>query len=437
MKLIATLSVCAALLAACAQVPQQQPAQPDAARPTGRNEAPLTISTQLSQPATTPAAAPVAEVFQPGIRTMDLTATQTDLWVRMRKSFAMPDLVSPVVDRHLQAFLKNPRSLNTMLERGRPYLHHILDELEERGMPSELALLPVVESAFNPNALSSAKAAGLWQFIPSTGKVFQLRQNWWVDERRDVLASTSAALQYLQTTYEMHGDWHLALASYNWGENAVARAIRANEAAGKPVDFNSLRMPAETSQYVPKLQAIKQIVAQPDKYGIKLPEIRNEAYFTKVPRKQAMDVAVAARLAEMPLTDFLLLNPAYNRPVIPGHHDADLLLPVENAHKFQLNLAVHEGPLLSWKTYTVPRRERIEDVARRLKISADTLRNANGLKAGARLAAGYTLLIPKNTDINPRTAASSKPTPKTGRPVSSKPAASPSRVANRSARPRG
>ncbi|KAF7598657.1 MAG: lytic transglycosylase [Candidatus Dactylopiibacterium carminicum] len=449
MKSLASL-VCACFLLGCSALPTE-PQQTEAPAPLPTSQpsysAPavqpsanerLAISKQLDSLANASSVQkdkPTA--FQPGIRTVDLTAAQSDLWLRMRKGFAMPDLLSPTVDRQVQLLLANRQGLLTMLERGRPYLHHILDELEKRGMPSELALLPVVESAFNPHALSSASAAGLWQFIPSTGKVFQLRQNWWVDERRDVLASTTAALQYLQTTYEMHGDWHLALASYNWGENAVARAIKANQSAGRPTDFNSLRMPAETSQYVPKLQAIKQIVSFPEQYAIKLPEIPNQPYFMKVERSQAMDVALAAKLAEISLADFRLLNPAYNRPVIPGDHNADLLLPIENAQKFQLNLAIYNGPLLSWKTYTLPRRERVEDVARRLNLSAETLRTANGLKAGARLAVGYTLLIPGNVNTEARTAATGKPTPKTGRPISGKTDTAQPRVADSTRQPRG
>ena len=350
------------------------------------------------------------------VKTMDLTVQEADIWARIRRGFGMPDLTSPAVDKQLEAFAAHPQAVTNILERGRKYLYHIVVELEKRGMPSELALLPLVESAYNPLAFSSAKAAGLWQFVPSTGRDFQLQQNWWVDERRDVLASTSAALQYLQAVYELQGDWHLALASYNWGENAVLRAVNTNRNAGKPTDFNSLTMPKETQQYVPKLQAIKMIVAHPERYGIKLPSIPNEPYFVSVERTQGMDVAVAAKLAEMPLAEFRALNPAYNRPVIPGTHDADLLLPVENARKFRENLAAHAGqPLVNWKTFTVPRTIRIEEVARGLKLDLDVLRNANGLPAHARLASGYTLLVPQATDTDvtlqapARTTASRKP----------------------------
>ena len=199
----------------------------------------------------------------PPIPTIDLTTPPDDLWQRMRNGFAMPDLDSPLVADRQAWYLNRPDLLKRIFERSRRYLHHIVGELEKRGMPTELALLPIVESSFNPLAYSSARALGMWQFIPSTGKSYKLQQNWWFDQRRDIVASTSAALDYLQYIYEMHGDWHLALASYNWGEGAVGRAIAKNQARGLPTDYLSLKMPGETRYYVPKLQAIKNIIAQP------------------------------------------------------------------------------------------------------------------------------------------------------------------------------
>lgn len=339
----------------------------------------------------------------PPVLTQDMTVHAPDLWARMRRGFAIPDLVSPTVDQQLAALKAHPKGITTMLLRGRKYLYHIVVELEKRGMPTELALLPLVESAYNPMAFSSANAAGLWQFIPSTGRSFSLEQNWWVDERRDVLASTDAALTYLQTVYELQGDWHLALASYNWGENAVMRAVASNRNAGKPTDFNDLKLPRETALYVPKFEAIKMIIAHPEQYGIKLPEIPNQPYFVTVERTQAMDVAVAARLAEMPLSEFQALNPAFNRPVILGNHASDLLLPIENADIFKQNLAKHSREsLINWKTYSLPRAAYIEQVAQYLKISTTVLCSANGLPARTRLAAGYTLLVPENANTNVR-----------------------------------
>src|SRR6185369_17277021 len=207
---------------------------------------------------------------KPQLARVDRTVRRDDLWQRIRDGFAMPDLGGPIVAEKTAWYAARPDYLKRVFDRSRRYMFHIVEELERRGMPTELALLPMVESSFNPMAYSRAHAAGLWQFIPATGKRFNLEQSWWYDERRDIVESTSAALDYLQWLYEMHGDWHLALASYNWGEGAVSRAIARNRKSGKPTDYASLKMPAETRQYVPKLQALKNIIANPGPLGITL-----------------------------------------------------------------------------------------------------------------------------------------------------------------------
>lgn len=328
------------------------------------------------------------------IETIDLTARESDIWGRIRKGFGMADLDNEVVRDRVKWYASHPQQIQALLSRGNKYLYHVVSELEKRGMPTELALLPMVESAYNPMAMSPANAAGLWQFIPSTGKDFNLKQNWWVDERRDVVASTNAALLYLQAVYELHGDWFLALASYNWGENAVARAINSNLAAGKPGDYTNLKMPQETRNYVPALQAIKNIVAHPERYGVVLPDVPNEPYFVEVKKPQNIDIAIAAKLAEMPESEFRALNPSYNRPLIPGGKDSPLILPVANAEKFTRNLSTYAAPLSIWQTYSLPRGARVEELAQGLEMALDTLRTTNGIPARAKLAAGYTLLIP-------------------------------------------
>lgn len=328
------------------------------------------------------------------IATVDLTTQPDDLWERVRNGFAMPNLTNDLVTQQQVWYLNRPESLKRIIERSRRYLYHIVEELEKRGMPTELALLPMVESAYNPRAYSSARASGLWQFIPSTGKNYGLQQNWWVDERRDIVASTSAALDYLQAIYEMHGDWHLALASYNWGENAVARAVARNQAAGLPTDYMSLNMPAETRNYVPKLQALKNIIAQPQLFGIDLDSIPNRPYFTTVRKPVDMDFALAARLADVPMDEFRALNPAHNRPVMKATGEAALVLPADKVDTFFANLESHDKPLVSWQSYTLRHREKLETVAARFGVSASRLREANGLAPGARVPAGYTLLVP-------------------------------------------
>lgn len=369
----------------------------------GKENIPIYVAVQ--QPATTTAAANVLPAIQEikeqpvATSTIDLTVEPKDLWDRIRNGFSMPDLDNELVTRQQAYYLNHPQYLERVVERSRRYLHFIVEEIEKRGMPMELALLPMVESAFNPMAYSRSRASGLWQFIPSTGRNYQLKQNWWVDERRDIVASTGAALDYLETIYEMHGDWHLALASYNWGEGAVGRAIDKNTAAGLPADYMSLSMPAETRNYVPKLQALKNIIANADALGVSLAPIPNRAYFATVENPQNMDVALAARLAETPLDEFRALNPAFNRPVAAGQ--AQLVVPADKVETFLSNLESHDKPLVSWGSYTLKRRERLDEVAAQFGISSERLRQINGIKPRARVVAGRTLLVPTSKDAPP------------------------------------
>lgn len=360
----------------------------------------------------------------PKLGALDLTAPPDDLLDRMRNGFSMPNLDSAQVAERQAWYLNRPDQVREMLERSRRYLHHIVSEIEKRGMPMELALLPMVESAFNPMAQSPAQASGLWQFIPSTGRNYNLAQNFWVDQRRDIIASTSAALDYLQTIYEMHGDWHLALASYNWGENAVARAIQKNQALGLPTDYSSLNMPAETRYYVPKLQALKNIIAQPQVFGIVLPKIPNRAYFATVETRGSMDIATAARLANMSMAEFAALNPAYNRPLLPHQGGGSILIPAQNVDQYFANLESHDKPLANWATHTVSRNERIDTIAAKYNIPAGRLRQINGLSPKSKLGPGQTLLVPTGGQIfpaDPPVARAAGPAPrKATKPVAQK-----------------
>ena len=275
-----------------------------------------------------------------GIRKVDGADLQRDLWVRIRQGFAMPDLDNALVRRKTREYAANSEYLQRMLQRSRIYLYHIVEEIEKRGLPTELALLPMVESAFNPMAYSRAHASGIWQFVPGTGKRFELKQNSYYDGRRDVVDSTGAALEYLTSLYKRYDDWHLVLASYNWGENAVARAVARNRKAGKPIDYASLRMPKETRHYVPKLQALKNIISDPSKYGIDLAPIPNERYFTTVlTGRPELDVALAARLAEMPVREFKALNPGLRAPLMRSPKGTRIVLPSEKVAIFHENLA--------------------------------------------------------------------------------------------------
>jgi membrane-bound lytic murein transglycosylase D len=275
-----------------------------------------------------------------------LLARPASLWDRIRDGYAIPDLMNdPLVAQHERWWAARPALLGAILQRGRKYLYFIVEGLARRGMPLELALLPIVESGYNPMASSSAEALGLWQFIPATGARYNLAQNAQVDARRDVIASTGAALAYLESLYALHKDWQLALASYNWGEHAVLRAAKRVDAKGGTPSFDALSLPAETRHYVPRLQALKNIVARPEAYGIVLPEIANEPYFVTVrlPAAPRLDLATAAKLAEMTPDEFRALNPAFNPGPIAQRQIGHLALPVDRVEAFEANLARRAG----------------------------------------------------------------------------------------------
>lgn len=328
-------------------------------------------------------------------RTVDLTHPPRDMWDRIRRGFAIPNLHSELVDEWTAYYASHPQSVYRMSERAGKYLYYIVEQLEERGLPSELALLPFVESAYNPTAYSRAKASGLWQFIPSTGLHYNLKQDTWRDLRRDPVASTNAALEYLTYLYDFQGDWYLALASYNWGEGAVKRAVERNAGQGLRTDYISLAMPDETRNYVPKLQAIKNIIANPERYGITLPEIRNEPYFTTVIEPPSLDLATAAQLAEMPLEEFKALNASFNRPIILAEHKPTLLLPTDKVDIFNANLEAHKHKLNSWTTYQAKRGESYAAIAKKFGLSLQQLRTLNGISSKSTRAVAQTLVVPQ------------------------------------------
>ena len=325
----------------------------------------------------------------------NVMAPSNNLWIHIRQGFQLPELDSPLVLQQTRWLTARPDYLDRSMARSSRYLFYIVEEVNRRNMPSELALLPFVESAFNPEAKSTAKAMGIWQFMPRTGKDFKLTQNVFRDERRDVLQSTNAALDYLQRLYNQFGDWQLALAAYNWGEGNVARAIKRNQAQRKPTDYLSLTMPRETREYVPKLMAYKNIVNDPAAYGIVLPEVENHPYFVAIDVTRDIDVEVAAQLAEMSLADFRNLNPAFNKPVILGAADQQMLLPFARAELFQMNLASYTKPLSSWTALTITKSETAEQLSTRLNLNPQLIRDVNDIPRGIRIRAGSTVLIPK------------------------------------------
>jgi len=366
---------------------------PALASATGTTAAPAAVD---SNPAVVPAPAAKADeakdVEPP--RPVDLERPADDLWDRIRSGFAIPDLESPLVGARERWYASQPDYLKRMVERSKLYLYYIVEEVEKRGMPTEIALLPMVESAFNPMAYSRSHASGLWQFIPSTGRKHQLSQNWWADERRDVIASTSAALDYLQALYDLHGDWQLALASYNLGENGVARAIERNRARGLPTDYLSLRVPRETRGYVPKLQALKNIISDPEAFGVTLEPIPNEPYFATVPTPGTIDIRLAAKFAEMSVDELIALNPAINRPMISGPHTQTLVLPADRVDAFQRNLEAYDQPLASWQPYTMRHGDSLDKLAAKHGIGLAKLKLANGITSRTRVRPGFELLLP-------------------------------------------
>jgi membrane-bound lytic murein transglycosylase D len=328
-----------------------------------------------------------------------LTATD-DLWERIRRGFAMPDLDNPLVRDREEWYSARTDYMLRMTERSSKYLFHIVEELERRNMPTELALLPFIESAFNPQAVSNASAAGMWQFMPATGKDFDLKQNMFRDDRRDVLASTRAALDYLERLYRQFGDWHLALAAYNWGPGSVTKAVKRNQGLGLGTGYSQLTLPQETRYYVPKLQAVKNIVADPQRYGARLPRIGNHPFFDAVPIKHDIDVAKVAQLAGVSERDLRLLNPSANKPLILAAATPSVLLPWDNAAQFEARLSNYSGPLSSWTAWKAPRDMTVAQAAAQHDIGENELREINKIPPRMLVKAGSTLLVPRNGKLD-------------------------------------
>jgi len=325
-----------------------------------------------------------------------------DLLDRIRAGYALPQAQHYAVERELEWYRSRPDFLDRTFRRGSRYLHYIVIEIERRGMPLELALLPVVESAFNPVAYSRSRASGLWQFIPSTGKHYGLAQNWWIDERRDVLRATDAALTYLQYLSNFFkGDWYLAIAAYNGGEGTVRRAVAKNAAAGRPTDFFSLDLTAETRDYVPKLLAISRIVADPAAYGLQFEPIPNQPYFGIVDPGKQVHLGEAADLAGISRDDMFALNPAFNRMTTPPSGPHRLLLPVGNVEPFRAALASEEGVERLAAAAAAPppdqrhqvrRGDSLASISRRYGVPIETLRQSNNLR-GSVIHPGDSLVI--------------------------------------------
>jgi membrane-bound lytic murein transglycosylase D len=330
-------------------------------------------------------------------------AAEIDLWARIRKGFKLPESDPRLTRIHEQGFTRNTAHIERIAERSRPYLFHIVDQVERRGMPMEIALLPIIESAFNPLANSPMKASGIWQFMPATGRVYGLQQNAWYDGRRDILQATDAALDYLEKLYAMFGDWELALAAYNCGEGCVARAQA--RAAGN--SYTAISLPNETRNYVPKLIAVRNIILDPQRFGIQLAALPNEPYFLQVKLKNPIEARQAASLAEMELDQFLLLNPAFQRRVIHTASQNIVLLPADKIETFQFNLH-QRGKQHRLQHYTAQRGESALNIAKKFGVSLGWLKENNPIKLqNGKFAKAQTLVVPmlKTASVPAKTAA--------------------------------
>lgn len=395
--------------------------------PVRANAAVVVGSSAIAEPTpAVPADAAQPETDTPPAAATELTTTpdHSDIWARIRAGFSIKPLDSPLVEKEIQWFANNPEYMQRMMERAKLYLYYIVDEVEKRGMPMEIALLPAIESAYKPHAYSRARAVGLWQFMPRTGRLYGLKANWWYDGRRDVQASTQAALDYLEKLYnDFDGDWHLALAAYNAGEGKVARMMKYNERKGKSTDYQYLKLKRETQHYVPKLMAMVSIVADPAKYGVQLADIPNEPYFARVDTGSQVDLGVVAKLVDVPIDDLHDINPGYTRWATDPNGPHHLLVPVDKKDALIEGLNnLPEDERVQWKHHTVKRGDTLHDIGRRYGVSVKVLRTANNMRSNL-IRSGQDLMIPISASANTpkiiRTAyrGSSTRTAQRGEPV--------------------
>lgn len=385
-----------------------------------------TDTAATAEPAVAREAAPAVVIRDTNGAALELPH-HADIWTRIRAGYGMRKLDSPLVAKHEQWFVNNPEFMQAMMERASMYLYYIVDEVEKRGMPMEIALLPAIESAYKPYAYSRAKAAGLWQFIAPTGKLYGLKMNWWYDGRRDVEAATKAALDYLEKLRDdFEGDWHLALAAYNAGEGKVSRMIEYNRRRGLPTDYEHLKLRAETKNYVPRLQAFVNIVAEPEKYGIQLAAIPNKPYFARIETRSQIDLGVVAKLGDLDVDHLHKINPGFNRWATDPEGPHYLFVPVDKKELIEEALNnLPDSERVQYRHHQVVRGETVSQIAKRYGITHDALKSANQL-ASNRLRVGQDLLIPMSErPINPvlvsqtRTKAvvASAKAPRPGQPV--------------------
>ena len=320
-----------------------------------------------------------------------------NLWSRIQNGFALglpPD--SKIIRKIGASYTQNPELFNRIIANSERYLFYIVEEVERRGMPMEIALIPVIESAYNPLIKSNSQTAGLWQFQPETGKILGLAQNVWHDDRRDVIASTQAALDYLQYLHAKFDNWKLAIAAYNLGEGAVSKVLSRNLHKGRSNNFYDLNLPSDAKHYVYKLLAVKDIIVNTKKYGIQIRPIANRPYFDEIKIHEHIDIPLVTRVANISEAEFNALNPAYNRYVIKVLNEPrTLLLPKRNKDIFLKNLETYQDPRISWQIYHVKKGENINEIAVRHQTTVKQLKAINGIARSKNLTLGQKILVPQ------------------------------------------
>ena len=341
---------------------------------------------------------------QDKIDSSDLPFKSISIWPRVKDGFALNSKPSKkakkIIKKYEKWYKDRPEYIERMLNRSGKYLFYVVEQVQLRGMPTEIALLPMIESAYNPLAKSRMKAMGMWQFIPSTGKVYGLKQNWWRDDRRNVIDSTTAALDYLEKLHGMFGTWELALAAYNAGEGRVGRSIKRNKKLKRPLDYYNIRLPRETRNYVPKLLAIKNIINSPEKYDLYITDIADKPYFASIPIPKEIDTALIAEFAEIPMEEFQLLNAQHKRPLMRSeHYSQEVLLPIDSIQTFHSNMEIYDQPLVSWKTYKPKNGEKVYQVAKKFGINTKVLAQINQISSRKRFRRNSIVLIPSKSAL--------------------------------------
>ena len=327
-------------------------------------------------------------------------AQDESIWVRLRRGFQLSEVKNPRIQHAIRRLQRSPNAFRTLMARSEPYIYYILGEIEAAGLPTELALLPAVESGFRAHVYSPDGAAGLWQFMPATGRMLGLQQDWWFDKRRTVRPSTEAAAIYLdRLNQRFEADWLHTLAAYNAGAGSVSRAIRRADMRGEDTDFWSLDLPGETDRYVPRLLALAAIIADPDAYGLELPELPDKPYFAVAVTGGQIDLNVAAELADMQVEELLALNAGHKRWASRPDGPYELLLPVDRVEQFQRALiSLPPDQRLRWQRYRIKPGDNLNRIARQHGVSVEAIRRSNGLK-DSRIRAGKDLLIPSSDSV--------------------------------------